>query len=492
MAFLRHAGSRPVRGPLHSRALAAAAQVASHHERHLLQRGMRAAPDAWTASRFFSMACPGVAVLCGMSKRSPHSGGASLARTAQAASGSLRRTGVKEPGARFAGVLLAAVLAAACGCCAGSLREALAAVLLAACALVGALLGQNTKVGQMLTGPVSAMVVGVLAAQFYPIPASVLRRIQGTVSSLGLSLLLLSCNLRKVLRGGAGDLLPAFLFGTIGTIAGALSGVALLGQSLHTSCGGAGVAPALLAALTAKNVGSGINFIAVCQALGVPQAFVVSALAVDNLVGLAYFPLASSLMPAAACDGSGDTPPSPSSAEGVRPTWAGALSTLLLGGCFSLLADALSPPGMRPITLTIAIVFTATMFPGSLGRFASCGDLLGWPVLYLFFASAGFAAGKISPSMALASGPLLAWGLVLYTVHLTVVLVAGRLAGLGRAELLVASSANIGGPTTAASMAGAKGFQHLVSPALLVGTFGNGIGTFVGLAVYRLLLWFAS
>lgn len=45
------------------------------------------------------------------------------------------------------------------------------------------------------------------------------------------------------------------------------------------------------------------------------------------------------------------------------------------------------------------------------------------------------------------------FGILLYMLHLLLLLVFGRLVGLQRQELLVASSANIGGPATASAWA---------------------------------------
>ena len=45
------------------------------------------------------------------------------------------------------------------------------------------------------------------------------------------------------------------------------------------------------AALMAKNIGGGLNFMGVADALQVNSVAVTSALAVDNLLGLLYFPL---------------------------------------------------------------------------------------------------------------------------------------------------------------------------------------------------------
>jgi uncharacterized membrane protein len=73
-------------------------------------------------------------------------------------------------------------------------------------------------------------------------------------------------------------------------------------------------------------------------------------------------------------------------------------------------------------------------------------------------------------------------GLIL-TVHLVVILVAGKLFRLDLAEIVIASNANMGGPTTAAAMATARHWTELVTPAILCGTLGYAVATFIGAAV---------
>lgn len=54
-------------------------------------------------------------------------------------------------------------------------------------------------------------------------------------------------------------------------------------------------------------------------------------------------------------------------------------------------------------------------------------------------------------------------------------------------EIVLASNANVGGPTTASAMAANKGWRSLVLPALLTGIFGLSCATQLGIAILWLL-----
>lgn len=77
---------------------------------------------------------------------------------------------------------------------------------------------------------------------------------------------------------------------------------------------------------------------------------------------------------------------------------------------------------------------------------------------------------------------------VIIVFNMLFTFVCGSALKMDRKTLIIASNANVGGPTTAASMAIAKGWEELVEPALLVGCRGYVIGNYLGLIVGNTLL----
>jgi uncharacterized membrane protein len=101
--------------------------------------------------------------------------------------------------------------------------------------------------------------------------------------------------------------------------------------------------------------------------------------------------------------------------------------------------------------------------------------------MQVFFAAIGASANIM---IVLKYGPVLfAFAALILTVHLLFLLLAGYIFKLDLAELVIASNANMGGPTTAAAMAVARKWKTLVIPAILCGTLGYAIATFIGVAL---------
>lgn len=72
-------------------------------------------------------------------------------------------------------------------------------------------------------------------------------------------------------------------------------------------------------------------------------------------------------------------------------------------------------------------------------------------------------------------------------INMLVTFIAAKIFGFTLEEAILASNANIGGPTTAAAMAISKGWQKLVAPSMLVGTLGYIIGTYIGILIGQYL-----
>ena len=151
-----------------------------------------------------------------------------------------------------------------------------------------------TTIGKTMSAPICAMAIpfALTALRVLPVPSPDVGVAQGLLVTLATPLLLFNADLRAVGRR-AGRMVPAFLLGALGTSLGALLSVSLLSGPLLAAFGPDGLKVA--AALAAKNIGGGINFVAVAAALQVSPLAFTAALAIDNVMALAYFPAVAAL-----------------------------------------------------------------------------------------------------------------------------------------------------------------------------------------------------
>jgi uncharacterized membrane protein len=302
-------------------------------------------------------------------------------------------------------------------------------------------------------------------------------------------LLLLAADLRRILRD-TGRLLAAFLLGAFCTAAGTLLAAAVLPLGGALGEGGWRVAAALLA----RHIGGAVNYVAVSGALEVPPSLFGAGLAADDLILTCYFAAIYALARKVPADEDGEkgggedkasspadapTPPRPTIAV-YEGTVALALSALI---CHfgTQLSAALGAPSQALTAVTAISVAAATLFPKRLAPLAPSGEGLAAIIMQTFFAAVGASADV---GLVVRSAPVLfAFSAVALSAHLgLMLLIGGKVLGFSRRELLLASNANIGGPTTVAGMAAVKGWRSSLVPAVLVSTLGYALGSVVGLA----------
>jgi uncharacterized membrane protein len=140
--------------------------------------------------------------------------------------------------------------------------------------------------------------------------------------------------------------------------------------------------------------------------------------------------------------------------------------------------------GSNYLIMTTITVILATVFPGRLGSINGAQEI-GTYLIHIFFAVIGVPA---SLYLIVTKSPLLLlFCLIIVTINLLVTLLFGRLLNFSIEEIIIASNANIGGPTTAAAMAIAKGWYPLIVPAILVGTLGYVLGNYYGVLIGTML-----
>ncbi|MBT8108737.1 MAG: DUF819 family protein [Gammaproteobacteria bacterium] len=365
----------------------------------------------------------------------------------------------------------------------------------------GAFLAERTRIGSHLTGAVIAILAAILAANLRIIPhsAPAFDFVFSYFVPVLIPLFLFKANLRTMLFETT-RMTGAFLIAGVGTIVGVIIAAGLL--DLSALAPHADIDPALreagIAGLFASTyIGGSVNYAALGEITGLRSdaSFFSAATATDNLFSAVFLSVLA-LLPgwrwlARRFDRHEHGEPGDAVATSVATSDSiTAMSiTLSLAAAISFVAigDAITAfigqPSLRYAVITALAVTAATAFPQFMKRLHG-GFELGVGLAFVFFAA--IAAGANLVAMVSIAPLLVVLVTILLSVHLLVLIVAGRLFGLTLPELVTASNAAILGATTAPALAAARGWHDLVTPGVLVGVLGYALGTFAGTAIFHL------
>jgi uncharacterized membrane protein len=315
------------------------------------------------------------------------------------------------------------------------------------------------------------------------------------VTPAAIFLVLLEANLASVRRAGP-RMLFAFGAGAVGTLLGVLAAVAWVPLPDI----GTRLAP-LAGMFAATYIGGSANFNAVALEHGMEGegTLYTAAIVVDNVMTMAWIVVTLLLphvlrriggvapvrMDAGLPDETRAVPVPLSDTLALALPLALAVAAVAVAGVLSSMAAA-AGTRVPSILLVTTIALLLAQLPVA-ARMTLAKPLGIWG-MYLFLAAVGASAdlGALLQAGALGLAMFAFIGVILL-VHLVVVVVFGLATRTDPDVIAIASTANIGGATTAFALAESFGRKDLVLPGILAGTLGTALGTYVGLALAGLL-----
>ncbi|QHE60405.1 DUF819 family protein [Rossellomorea vietnamensis] len=385
-------------------------------------------------------------------------------------------------------------------------------------ASVSIILEQRYSWAAKISGAIVALIGAIILSNTGVIPTAspVYDAVWTFIIPLAIPLLLFHVNFKKIWQE-SGRLLILFLISSIGTVAGVIISFFLLKDHIP-------VLDKIGAMLSASYVGGGVNFAAMAAKFEAPGEMVSSAVVADNLMMAIYF-IVLMMIPAMSFFRRRFNAPHVEKVESGRMKEEGkplaesfwerkdiSLKDIALsvGTAFLLVMvsfkiaeflDGVIPSGDETsfflnllnglfgdqyLMLTTLTFLALALFPKYFESINGSQEI-GTFLIYLFFVVIGIPA---SIPLIVQNAPLLlVFVFIIVVVNMAVSLTAGKLLKYDLEEILLASNANVGGPTTAAAMAIAKGWKDLIGPILVVGTLGYIIGNYIGTT---LGLWFSG
>ena len=352
----------------------------------------------------------------------------------------------------------------------------------------------KTKLGGKLSAALMVIIFTAVLANLKLIPSAsnsipLYDGIFKYLASIGIFYLLLEINLQSLKKAGA-PMIILFLIGSLATVLGILvswylvSPQDVLGDKADIIAG----------MLTGTYTGGSVNFNAIALEYDFQKegALYAGTIAVDNVVTTIWI-IVTLAIPALMrplwkdkkinTNSQSNTPEETDALTLESMLWLFFLGAAAF--CVSDLIKQVLPQIPFILTLsTIGILLAQIPFIAKLGGSRS----LGIYCLYLFLAVIG-AYCEIEAVLELQNTgvTLLLFTALAVLIHGILIIGIGGLTFRDWDIVAIASQANVGGSTSAIAIAESLNRNELVLPAILVGTLGNALGTYLGFLVVGVL-----
>ena len=369
-----------------------------------------------------------------------------------------------------------------------------------------------------VSGCIIALLMAMFMANIGVIPTACVLYddiVWGVVVPMAIPLLLLQCNLKKV-WAQTGRMLKVYLVGAVGTFVGGLVAFFLLKGAYAATGGNVQDLAAVTSMMTGSYIGGSVNLAAMAATWNVAGTDVTAAAVVaDNLLMAIYFfvliafagmrffrahfnhPIIDEIesnttreadqTQASAFWGRKEISLKDVAVDiafAVAVVWASTIIAGLFSSLFGgegIVNEILSKfLGNQYVWITAISVAFATLKPEVAENMKGSQEI-GTYLIYMFLFVIGVPANIMT---VVTKSPLfLVLCAIMVGVNMLFCFIGAKLTKCNLEDAIIASNANIGGPTTAAGMAISQGWSPLIAPAMLVGVLGYIIGNYAGLIV---------
>jgi len=374
-------------------------------------------------------------------------------------------------------------------------------------------LEQKYKWASKVTGCVIALIIAMILSNLRIIPtdAPTYDHVWSYVVPLSIAMLLFNADLKKIWKE-SGRQLIIYLLSGLGTILGTFIAALLLKNHIPEI-----YKPAAM--MTGTYTGGSVNLVAMADAFDASGELVTASVVADNLLMAIYFfvlmaipamnfflkrythPIIDEIEREGVKE-DGETKaaqfwkPKSISIRDIAFTVSIAFVIVTISSHIASFFKEVIPTGNfgldilngflgnQYLIITTITTILATRFSKFFEEMGGAQEI-GTFLIHIFFAVIGVPA---SIGLIITKSPLLlVFCAIIVFTNLIVTLIFGKIFKFDLEEMMLAANANVGGPTTSAAMAIAKGWNKLIVPTILTGILGYIIGNYYGLLLGNII-----